>query len=384
MSKILLLLLIMSVFVSCGGRKQTVVKQELLNESLFMLVGGYAFPHEEGVKLFTFDEESGDAHYVNGLTGISNPSYLDYSSDCQRVFAVGENGVDNSTANIITIDWSTGSMELTSEMETRGAAPCYIALSPSEDFVVTANYEGGNVSIFRIGTDGKLQSPRIISFVGSGLDSVRQVGPHLHFVGFTHHNDYMLAVDLGTDCVHSFPINAQGKEISAPFLDEDKSQNFLLPPGCGPRHLCFSEDGQFLYIVTELSGEVLVYAYQGKNSKLIQRVRFDMVNARGGGDIHMSPDGKFLYASNRLKEDGIAIFKVDSETGMLGKVGYQPTGIHPRNFIISPNGKFLLVACRYSNEIQIYRRNEQTGLLVDIRKSIKTSQPSCLKFMKKR
>ena len=105
------------------------------------------------------------------------------------------------------------------------------------------------------------------------------------------------------------------------------------------------------------------------------------MGAKGSGDIHISPDGKFLYASNRLKADGLAIFSIHPENGMLTKVGYQLTGIHPRNFIITPNGKYLLVACRDSNEIQIYERDTDTGLLTDIRKDIKVVKPVCIKFV---
>jgi 6-phosphogluconolactonase (cycloisomerase 2 family) len=113
----------------------------------------------------------------------------------------------------------------------------------------------------------------------------------------------------------------------------------------------------------------------------IQTVAADTVNAQGSGDIHLSPDGKYLYASNRLKADGVAIFKVDETNGTLTKVGYQLTGIHPRNFIITPNGKYLLVACRDTNVIQIFERDQATGLLTDIKKDIKVDKPVCVKFI---
>ena len=371
--------------MGCSSRKQTVSDTDASsNNSLYMVVGSYASPQDEGVKLFTFNEVTGEAQYVSGMKGIANPSYLDVASDCNRVFAVGENEADNSTANIVSIDWKTKQMKLECEKSTHGAAPCYIALSPKEDFVITANYNGGNISIFRIGKDGlTLQDPRTISFVGKGIDMERQEGPHLHFVGFTPDNSHMLAVDLGADCVHSFPINKQDHDVSAPFLDEDKSQNFSLPPGCGPRHLCFSADGKIVYIITELSGEILVYDYNKTTAKLIQRIQADSLQARGSADIHMSSDGQFLYASNRLKGDGVVIFKIDSEKHTLTKIGYQPTGIHPRNFIITPNGQYFLVACRFSNVIQVFKRDAQSGMLEDTGKRIETSQPTCLKFISK-
>ena len=151
--------------------------------------------------------------------------------------------------------------------------------------------------------------------------------------------------------------------------------------GSGPRHLTFAPNGNYAYLINELSGTVIAFEYKDGNLKEIQTIAADTVGAKGSGDIHISPDGKFLYASNRLKADGIAIFRIDSENGKLTKTGYQLTGVHPRNFIITPNGKYLLVACRDSNAIQVYERDADTGLLTDIQKDIKVDKPVYIKFV---
>ena len=132
--------------------------------------------------------------------------------------------------------------------------------------------------------------------------------------------------------------------------------------------------------MSELSGNVTVFDLKAKGKKMVQEIRSDDVNARGGADIHLSPDGRFLYSSNRLKNDGIAIFKVNTNTGLLAKAGYQPTGTHPRNFNITPNGKFLLCACRDSNAIQVFKINPKTGLLTDTHHDIHIDRPACIKF----
>lgn len=154
-----------------------------------------------------------------------------------------------------------------------------------------------------------------------------------------------------------------------------------LAPGSGPRHTCFSPDGKHAYLITELSGDVIAISYDEMKLDTIQTIKADTLDAHGSADIHISPDGDFVYASNRLKGDGIAIFSVSSEDGTLKKVGYQPTGIHPRNFVITPNGKFLLVACRDTNEIQVFARDADTGLLKDTGEKIEMSKPVCLKFV---
>ena len=151
--------------------------------------------------------------------------------------------------------------------------------------------------------------------------------------------------------------------------------------GSGPRHLTFSPNGHYAYLINELSGTVIAFEYKDGDLKEIQTIAADTVNAQGSADIHISPDGKFLYASNRLKADGIAIFNIHPDNGMLAKAGYQLTGIHPRNFIITPNGKYLLVACRDSNVIQVYERDADTGLLTDVHQDIKVDKPVCIKFV---
>ena len=206
--------------------------------------------------------------------------------------------------------------------------------------------------------------------------------PHLHCVRITPDGKYLLADDLGTDQIHKFNINPNANaDNKEKFLTKGTPEAFKVAPGSGPRHLIFNSDGKFAYLINEIGGTVIAFRYADGMLDEIQTVAADTVNAQGSGDIHLSPDGKYLYASNRLKADGVAIFKVDETNGTLTKVGYQLTGINPRNFIITPNGKYLLVACRDTNVIQIFERDQATGLLTDIKKDIKVDKPVCLKFV---
>ena len=354
----------------------TSMKQEETMEKMYLMVGSYATPEEEGIKVYAWDGEKGEAAYVSGLKGISNPSYQVVSADGERVYSVGEDDGLTSTAHALSFDKSQGRLALMNTQLTQGGAPCYINLSPNEDFVITANYMGGSISVLPTETSGRLgENVSTFAFEGEGVLKERQSQPHLHCVEFTPDGKFLLANDLGTDKIHVFPLTSGGK------LDEMGTFDVELEAGSGPRHLCFSKDGRFAYLINELSGKVTALSYKGETLTPIQYIEADTVNAQGSADIHLSPDGKFLYASNRLKADGIAIFSVNQETGMLTKAGYQLTGIHPRNFIITPDGRFLLVACRDSNVIQIFSRDEKTGLLVDTGKTIETSKPVCLKFI---
>mgnify|MGYP002515235276 FL=1 len=135
-----------------------------------------------------------------------------------------------------------------------------------------------------------------------------------------------------------------------------RSKDIPCPAGSGPRHMEFSADGERLYVIAELSGEVLVYGAgsDGEPSfTLVQRIQADEVNAGGSADIHIHPSGKWIYTSHRLDNDGISIFKIN-EDGTLEKCGYARTGRHPRNFMITPDGELLLVACRDDRLIQVF------------------------------
>lgn len=350
-------------------------------DTCYLLVGSYAPVQEEGIKVYAFDPESGNSRYVSGLRGLSNPSYLTVSRDGTKVYAVGEENDSTSCAHTLSFDITTGRLTLVNTRPTHGAAPCYITLSPEEDYVLTANYMGANITLFPLDAQGCLQPGSTIDFSGHGPDPERQEQPHLHCVTFTPDNRLLLANDLGTDRIHCFPLCTPQPDRELPLLDTSAAFDIELPAGTGPRHLDFAPDGHHAYLLGELSGEVHAFAYDAGTLTHVQTLRADTLQARGSADIHVSPDGRYLYASNRLQGDGVAIFRIDDHDGTLTKVGYCPTGPHPRNFVITPDGRYLLVACRDSNEIQLYARDSVSGALTDTGTRIETARPVCLKFV---
>ncbi len=192
----------------------------------------------------------------------------------------------------------------------------------------------------------------------------------MHTARFTR-DGYILATDFSADRLLRFKV--KGQEVTPLGVAG------TLPEGSAPRHLAFSDDEKRVYVMSELGGTVTVFAQRKGKLRRLQTVASDSVGGRGGADIHLSADGRYLYASNRLKADGISIFRVDPRTGLLTKVGYQLTGIHPRNFIITPNDRFLLCACRDSQVIEVYERHADTGLLT-LRHTIALPKPVCIKF----
>ena len=355
---------------SCTSKKASRTEgSHEAEQELTMIVGTYTSGDSKGLYSFRFNEENGTATALSEAE-VENPSYLVPSADGKFIYAVSEFSNEQE-----------GTFRLLNTQKTGGEDPCYIITNGSN--VVTANYSGGSISVFPIDKDGALlPASEIVKYRGSGTDKERQEKSHLHCVRITPDGKYLFADDLGTDQIYKYIItsNTKGDNTSI-FLKEGSPASYKVEAGSGPRHLTFAPNGSYAYLINELSGTVIAFEYNDGELKEIQTIAADTVGAKGSGDIHISPDGKFLYASNRLKADGLAIFSIHPENGMLTKVGYQLTGIHPRNFIITPNGKYLLVACRDSNVIQIYERDTDTGLLTDIRKDIKVDKPVCIKFV---
>ena len=222
---------------------------------------------------------------------------------------------------------------------------------------------------------GKLQAEiQDIAFEGRTPERVA----HIHCMIPTPDGKYVLATDLGNDRIYRFRYNQEAPQGAEVFTDQQIA--YQVSDGQGPRHLTFSKDGRFAYLINELGGECVVLSYHKGKMKEVQRLMADEGQGGGSADIHISPDGRFLYTSHRLKKDGISIFAIDPKWGTLKKVGYQLTGIHPRNFAITPNGKYLLVACRDDNKIQVFQRNETTGILTDTSQSISVDKPTCIIF----
>lgn len=348
---------------------------------MYLLVGSYSSSAENGIHVLSFDEEKGESHLVSGMNGIANPSFLVPAYNGKRIYSVSE--TDDETASLFAYSFNSGngSLQLINKQPTNGTAPCHVWVDSFDQLAITANYNGGSISIFPIATDGSLQEAIVEKYEGGNPDSERQSYPHLHYIYSSPSGEYVYANDLGTDRIYKYNVVTDNGKTH---LENGTPSYFQLPAGEGPRHTTFHPNGKYAYTIGELSGNVTVFTLSPDgNLDPIQTIAADTLSAAGSADIHLSPNGKFLYASNRLKGDGIAIFSVDNKSGLLTKVGYQPTGIHPRNFVITPNGKYLLCACRDDNKIQIFRINANNGLLHDTGKDIKIEQPVCLKFILK-
>ena len=319
-----------------------------------LFVGTYS----DGFYAYDFDLTKGEMVPGEGEFGsvakasMPNPSFLALNGN--KVYAVSE--MPDSTASVYAWCYGGNGFEILGSQPTglpqSGEDPCYV--STDGHLLAVANYSGGTLALYKLKEDGGIGplDSLVVSGIG-GPDLSRQDKPHVHCAIFTPDGKHLLFSEFSADAIASVDIVGRISNYRSAAK---------LPADFGPRHLMFDGSGKHLYAIGELSGDVAVFDYANGQLSLKQVVKADEVDARGAADIHLSPDGKFLYASLRLQNDGIAVFSVASD-GSLTKVGYQRTGPHPRNFTITKD--LAIVACRDSNEIEIYRRDEKTGLLSD-------------------
>lgn len=338
-------------------------------DELRLLVGTYTDSGSRGIYSLSFNQENGRALLLDSLE-VKNPSYLNLSKDGRYIYAVSENGDATAALNAIRFKPKTGKMKLLNTILTHGEDPCYIETNGK--LALTANYTGGSMSVFPILKGGRLGKATAVCRGHQSGERLQQNSAHIHMARFLS-DGCIFATDFSADQLLRFGVN--GSEVSYEGVAGKVEKN------SGPRHIELSKDEKRVYVMNELAGTVTVFANEHGTLKHLQTIASDSVNGGGGADIHLSPDGRFLYSSNRLKADGISIFKVNPVNGLLTKVGYQLTGIHPRNFCITPNGKHLLCACRDSNLIQVYRIDSETGMLTNTHQDIVLKKPVCVKTL---
>lgn len=350
----------------------------------YLMIGTYTSRGSKGIYVYRFDARSGHLTWVSNTEGIINPSYFAVSPDNRFVYSCTDTRTsDPGSISAFSFDAKTGNLSFLNKHQTGGANPVYISVHKTGRWIVEGNYTSGNLCVLGVKADGSLQPlSQTIEHMGRSINATRQDKPHVHCTTFSPDYRYVYAPDLGTDKVVAYAIqnNSEPKLVPAP-------EPFAATvPGSGPRHLTFHPNGKYAYLVEEMAGAVVVYHYDKATGRLdsLQQIFTHPDGAKepfGAADVHLSPDGRFLYVSNRANENNLAIFSVSS-SGRLKNVGYQATeGKVPRNFTLDPSGKYLLVANQESDNVVVFKRNNQTGLLTPTGIQISVPEPTCLKMI---
>lgn len=309
---------------------------------------------------FAFDYRTGEQI---AKAPMPNPSFLAIQDS--RIYAVSE--MPDQSAAVYAWRWGGNGFELLNSQPTgvpqHGEDPCHVVTDGHR--LAVSNYSGGTLAVYTLKEDGSIgpMDSLIVSRTG-GPDLSRQDQPHVHCAAFTPDGNHLLFSEFSADAI--------GQVTLVPGGVQDLRTAAIVHNDFGPRHILFDKSGKHFYVIGELSGKVCVFDYDNGHLTMKQSVKADQVDARGAADIHFSPDGRFLYASLRLRNDGIAIFKV-AKDGRLDYVGYQLTGPHPRNFAVTKNE--VLVACRDNDSIEFYQRDPKTGLLTNSGRRLNVPKP---------
>lgn len=349
-----------------------------------LLIGTYTNGKSEGIYVYDFNTTNGDNVFVSSVK-TSNPSYLAVSPNKKYVYAVNEDAdaLNNGGAvSAFKFNRKTGTLSFINQVPSGGNHPCYICFNNTGKWAIAANYTGGSFSILPVSKNGSVATAKdIIQHKGTGANKERQESAHVHATVFSSDNKYLLVSDLGMDKLMVYHFNSEKGTVA---LDTTASIN--VSAGAGPRHIAIHPSEKYVYLTEELSGTIAAFTFSANGKlKLFQTISAVAENYKGsfgGADIHVSPDGKFLYASNRGEANTIAIFSIDTTTGNLSALGQQSTfGVKPRNFNFDPSGNFLLVANEVSGGIVIFSINHQTGLLTDTGKRVDVPNPVCIKWV---
>ncbi len=349
----------------------------------FAFIGSYAEPSSPGVYVCSYDSETGALSLASSVSGLKNPTFLDIDKTELRLYALAE-GIDADgqrygEANAYSIEPNTGQLTLLNKQQTVPSPICHIVLDRTYRNLMVSSYHGGMVGLSPIQEDGRI-SPLadIRQHIGASILPI-QSQPRAHSMTVDRLNRFVLACDLGLDRIIIYRLDAQGQRLIP-------HKEVKLTPGSGPRHWQFHPSLPYGYVINELNATITAFSYDEQQGQLtmIQTVptlpsEYDGENACA--DIHISPDGRFLYGSNR-GHDSIVVYAIDPSNGSLSFVEHTSTmGQHPRGFTITPDGRFVIVANRDTNDIVTFRRDDETGKLTPTGHVLQLSKPVCIKFL---
>ena len=351
-------------------------------KNYYLLVGTYTSGRSTGMYVYDFNPMNGSVKLVDSVQ-TPNPSYVAVAPNQKFVYAVSETQRGNYSGKVrsFLFDKKTGGLSYVNEASSVGDNPCYIVVDKTGQWVIVANYSSGTLAVLPIKKDGSVgEAVSNYRHWGKGVNEQRQEAPHVHSTVLSPDNKYLFVQDLGIDKIIVYAFNENSGAIAP-------KDSVKLQDGSGPRHFTFHPAGKWAYLVQEMGGTVTAFNYQKGGLKKMQTISALPPNFKqsfSSADIHVSKDGRFLYASTRDAANILTIFKIDQKTGKLSVVGYQSVlGKTPRNFNFDPSGDYLLVANQNSDSIVIFKVNHQSGLLTDAGNRIGVGNPVCIKWIER-
>jgi 6-phosphogluconolactonase len=342
-------------------------------------VGTYTRPNKsKGIYAWRFQPATGKLTAI-GLVGETvSPSFLAVHPNHKFLYAVNEisnyQGARAGSVSSFAMDTRTGQLKLLNTVTTRGGGPCHLALDPSGKWLYVANYNAGSVAEYPVHDDGSLGEPSAyVQHAGSSVNKQRQSGPHAHETVISPDGKTVYVPDLGLDQILSYKVGGLAPN-DPPFIK--------IAPGSGPRHLAFTPNGRYAYVMTEMTASVIAFRYEGgKFEELQTSPTTEMAPDVSGAEVAVHPNGKFVYTSTR-GANLIDVFAIDAAKGTLTPVERTPSGGKtPRAFTIDPTGAFLFAAHQDSDNVVVFRIDAKTGKLTPTGDVLEAFAAVCVTFV---
>lgn len=339
-----------------------------------LFIGSYAPKDQNGIHVATTAGKT-----LHSLPGVANPSFLKLAHGHKTLYAVSE--TENGTVQAFAVA-PDGALSPAGIPQPTGNGPCHLSVAPGNHHLIAANYGGGSLAVFPLAADGSVRpAVQRLHFSGKGPNAARQEAPHAHSTIFSPDGRQVFAADLGTDRIYIYDYDPRHDKRP---LSPARQPFATAAAGGGPRHMAFSANGKRLFVMLELTGQVQIFDYDGGTLTPRETLPATAPDYKGsnpsGADIHLSPDGMFLYASLRGDAHQIAIFRV-TDSGLQHLSNFQLPGQEPRNFCLSADGTQLFCGLQKSNQIVVLQRNPDNGTLTDTGHRIEVSKPVCLEPM---
>ncbi len=341
-------------------------------------LGTYTRSTGKGIYAVRLDAATGALGTPELVAETANPSFVALSPDGSHLYAVSES---STMAVPFAIDGATGHLTPLQAQDAGGKAPCHLVVDRTERALILAHYHSGMVAALPIKPDGTLGAPgSVIQHTGRSTHPTRQEAPHVHSVTLSPDNRFVIVCDLGLDKIFTYalaPATATLTPATTPFV--------VAAPGAGPRHAAFSTDGQWVFVINELTSTLVSYRYNTATSALTPADTQSTLPVSFTGDsstaeVRVHPNGRFVYGSNR-GHDSIASFAFDSASGRLTPLAHTPTeGKNPRNFALSPDGGWLVAANQNSDNLRVFRVDPQSGALTIVPGEASVPMPVCVQF----
>jgi len=365
------------------------IAPDVLAKDFWVYFGTYTNALSRGIYVARLNADTGKISSPELAVETPSPCWVAVSPDEKVIYAANNvktfKGENTGSISAFALDAATGRLNFLNAKSSGGAGPCYVSVEASGRMLLTANYGAGSVKSFRLETDGSIGADgTLIQHTGHSVNTNRQAAPHAHFIATDPGNRFALACDLGLDRVLAYRLNPTNAALEMQFGCTQGE----VPAGAGARHLAFSRNGKFIYVVNEMDCSVSQLSWDAKNGLMeLQKTVSalpDGVKLQGSytaAEILVHPSGKFLYVTLR-GHDSVSVFDVNQRNGRLKLVQNVPSGGKaPRGMGIDPTGRWLFTGNQKSDNAVQFAIEEKTGKLSPTGADLKIGSPVDVKFV---